>query len=240
VSTALTLHAGANALSYDDLRKLKMPEGTSTHVPVPHHEIVELMRYTLGFYGHEIVEEHHAATADGNRYFGLLSLRSTYGEYSDTVGLRNSHDKSFPIGIAFGSRVFVCDNLAFIGEHVIRRKHTVKAKRELPGLVTEIVAPLQQHRIAQNQKLLQYQGQKLTDAQADHAILSMYRQDIIGVQRIGEIVEQWERPAHDWGDRTAWRLFNAATFALAGKVAEKPDLTKKLHAVIDATCTEVH
>jgi hypothetical protein len=62
-----------------------------------------------------------------------MTLRSPYDDYTDTVGLRNSHDKSFPIGIAFGSRVFVCDNLAFHGEHVIRRKHTVKAKRELPG-----------------------------------------------------------------------------------------------------------
>lgn len=234
--TALTLHAGASALTYDDLRALPLPEGTTTHVPVAHHEIVELMRYTLGFYGHEITEEHHAATQDGNRYFGLLSLRSAYGDYSDTVGLRNSHDKSFPIGIAFGSRVFVCDNLAFIGEHVIKRKHTIKAKRELPGLVTEIVAPLQQHRIAQNQKLVAYQGHKLSDAQADHAILSMYREKVIGVQRIAEVVEQWERPTHDWGDKSAWRLFNAATFALSGKVAERPDLTKKLHAVIDSTC----
>ena len=28
------------------------------------------------------------------RYFGLLSLRSPYTGYEDTVGLRNSHDKS--------------------------------------------------------------------------------------------------------------------------------------------------
>jgi hypothetical protein len=124
----------AAPVAYDDLRALATPEGTDTHVPVAHHEIVELMRYTLGFYGHEIAEEHHAVTPDGARYFGLMSLRSPYGEYSDTVGLRNSHDKSFPIGIAFGSRVFVCDNLAFIGEHVIRRKHTVKAKRECQDL----------------------------------------------------------------------------------------------------------
>jgi hypothetical protein len=34
-------------------------------------------------------------------------------------------------------------NTSFIGDHVIKRKHTVKAKRELPGLVTEIVTPLQ-------------------------------------------------------------------------------------------------
>jgi len=64
-----------------------------------------------------------------------MSLRSPYGDYTDAVGLRNSHDKSFPIGIAFGSRVFVCDNLAFIGDQVIRRKHTVKAKREFAPIL---------------------------------------------------------------------------------------------------------
>jgi hypothetical protein len=237
---SLMLHAGANPVSYDDLRLVPTPDGTDSHVPVPHHEIVELVRYTLGFFGHEITEEAHAVTEDGARYFGLMSLRSPYGDYTDTLGLRNSHDKHFPIGIAFGSRVFVCDNCAFMGDHVIRRKHTVKAKRELPGLVTEIVRPLQAQRIAQNQKLLTYQGTPLTDELADHAILTMYRNDIIGVQRIADVVEQWERPTHDWGERTAWRLFNAATLALAGKVAEKPDLTKQLHQVIEGVCESVH
>lgn len=233
----LMLHAGANAVSYDDLRGLPIPDATETHVPVAHHEIVELMRYTLGFYGHEIMQEDHAVTEDGLRYFGLLSLRSPYGDYTDTVGLRNSHDKTFPIGIAFGSRVFVCDNLAFVGDHVIRRKHTVKAKRELPALITEIVQPLQAQRIAQNQKLLTYQGTPVTDMMADHAIMDLYRNDVINVQRIPDVLEQWDRPTHDWGDKTAWRLFNAATFALAGKVAEKPGITQQLHRVIDGVCT---
>jgi hypothetical protein len=31
-----------------------------------------------------------------------------------------------------------------------------------------------------------------------------------------------ELPAHDWGGKTAWRLFNAATFDLAGKVSTSP------------------
>jgi Domain of unknown function (DUF932) len=237
---SLLIHAGAREVTYDDLRAIATPEGTDTHVPVAHHEIIELARYTLGFFGHEIMEEHHAVTQDGARYFGLLSLRSPYADYTDTVGLRNSHDKSFPIGIAFGSRVLVCDNLSFIGDHVIRRKHTVKAKRELPGLITEIVQPLQAQRIAQNQKLVRYQAVPVTDELADHAILTMYRRDIFGVKRVGEVVEQWERPGHDWGEKTAWRLFNAATLALAGKVAEKPDLTKRVHEIIDGVCETVH
>jgi len=234
------LHAGANAVSYDDLRAVVTPLGTDTHVPIAHHELVRLVRYTLGFFGHEITEEAHSVTEDGSRYFGLMSLKSAYSDYTDTLGLRNSHDKSFPIGIAFGSKVFVCDNLAFIGEHVIRRKHTVKAKRELPGLVTEIGQPLQAQRIAQNEKLLTYKATPVTDEVADHAIMNLFRRDIIGVQAIGHVLKAFEEPPHDWGDKTAWRLFNAATFALAGKVAERPDLTKQLHQVIDGTCERLH
>lgn len=235
----LVLHTGGTAATYEDLRQIQTPAGTDTHVPVPHHEIVELIRYTLGFHGHEIVEEHHALAQDGMRYFGLLTLRSAYDDYTDTVGLRNSHDKSFPIGIAFGSRVFVCDNLAFHGEHVIRRKHTVKAKRELPGLMSEIVAPLQTQRLAQSDTFLRYKALPLSDRDADHAIMEMYRKDIFGVQRIAEVADAWERPPHDWGERNAWRLFNAATFALRGRVAEKPTITRDLHQVIDGVCQEV-
>jgi hypothetical protein len=128
----------------------------------------------------------------------------------------------------------------FVGDHIIRRKHTVKAERELPGLVTEIVAPLQAQRLAQNTKLLAYQQTALTPEAADHAVMEMYRQDVIGVQRIADVVDAFERPPHDWGDKTAWRLFNAATFALAGKVAERPDITKRLHTIIDGTCQRVH
>jgi hypothetical protein len=217
-----------------------VPAPTDTHVPVAHHEILELMRYTLGFYQHEIAEEHHAITPDGARYFGVLCLRSPHGDYTDMLGLRNSHDKSLPIGIAFGSRVFVCDNLAFSADNVIRRKHTVRAKRELPGLLADIVAPLQAQRIAQNDRLLAYKGADLSDAAVDQAIMQMYRKDVIGVQAIGHVLKAYEEPPHDWGSKTAWRLFNAATFALAGKVAERPDLTKQLHAVIDGTCERLH
>jgi hypothetical protein len=55
---------------------------------------------------------------------------------------QDSHDKTFPIGIAFGAKVFVCDSLSFIADHVIRRKHTANAKRDLPALVRELDEPL--------------------------------------------------------------------------------------------------
>jgi hypothetical protein len=234
---SLIIHAGASEVSYETVRAVQTPTGTDTHVPVPHHEIVELMRFTLGFHQHEIAEEHHAITPDGMRYFGLMCLRGPYGDYTDMLGLRNSHDKSLPIGIAFGSRVFVCDNLAFSADHVIKRKHTVRAKRELPALLSDIIRPLADQRLAQNHKLLAYKATGISDPLADHAIMQMYRKDIIGVQAIGHVLKAYEEPPHDWGSKTAWRLWNAATFALSGKVTERPALTQELHQVIDGVCT---
>jgi len=48
------------------------------------------------------------------------------------------------------------------------------------------------------------------------------------------------KPPHDWGDETAWRLFNATTFALTGRVAENPAATRQLHDVIDGVCETVN
>ena len=134
--------------------------------------------------------------ADGARYFGVLCLRSPYGDYTDMLGLRNSHDKSLPIGIAFGSRVFVCDNLAFSADHVIRRKHTVRAKRELPALLSDIIVPLKAQ-VAQNERLLTYQGAALNDGAVDQAIKQMYRREVIGVQAISKVLDAYESPPHD-------------------------------------------
>jgi len=229
------LHVGAKAIDYDGLRTLETPDATATHVPIPHFRVVDLMKSTLAMYGHEVTAEHYGVTEDGARFFGLLSLKSGYGQYEDTVGLRNSHDKRFPIGVGFGSRVFVCDNLAFVADHVIRRKHTANAKRELPGLVMELIEPLALQREGQHQKLLAYQGTPLNDQQVNHGIMSMYREGVINVQRIADVVEAYDKPPHDWGAPTAWRLLNAATFALNGRVMENADVTPRLHKIIDAT-----
>ena len=236
----LMLHAGGEPVNYADLRTLPMPAATTSHVPIPHHAVVDMVKYSLGFFGHELLEEHHATTPDGLNYFGVLSLRSPYGDYTDMVGLRNSHKKQFPIGIAIGSRVFVCDNLAFNADHIIKRKHTANAKRDLPGLVAEVIEPLGEARKVQALTFERYKALPLHDELADQGIMTMYRKGIINLTRIGDVLKAYEDPPHDWGDKTPWRLFNAATFALNGRVAENPTVTQQLHQVIDGVCERIN
>jgi hypothetical protein len=236
----LMLHAGANPVDYAGLRELETPVATDTHVPVPHFRLVDLIFHSLGYYGHEIVQQDFGVTPDGMKFFGVLTLRSPHTGWSDVVGLRNSHDKSLPVGVSFGSSVFVCDNLAFSGDFVIKTKHSAKLKMRLPGLIGELIEPIAEQREGQQKKLLGYQETALTDELADHAIMSMYREGVINLQRIADVHDQWQAPTHDWGDKTAWRLFNAATFALTGKVMEKPAVTTQLHKVIDGVCERIH
>lgn len=192
-------------------------------------------------YGHEVTEEHHALDHEGMRYFGLLALRSPYTNYTDTVGIRNANDKAFPVGMGFGSQVFVCSNLAFMADHVIKRRHTANLKRDLPGLIGELIEPLALHREAQHRTLERYKTALITNEAADHAIMSLYREGVINVQRIADVAQEWEYPRFpDLEERTAWRLFNAVTFALNGRVLEKPDATPKLHRIIDGVCEHIH
>src|SRR5207237_3200224 len=88
--------------------------------------------------------EAHGLTRDGNRYFGLLQVANGHNpdDFGLVVGLRNSPDKSFPVGLVVGASIFVCDNLSFSGEVYLARKHTVYVERDLPHLVERAVGRL--------------------------------------------------------------------------------------------------
>lgn len=234
----LCLHRGAEVVEYADLRSVETPEATASHVPIPHFRVVDLVKATVAMYGHEVVEEHHGLTKDGMRYFGVLCLKSTYTGYDDMVALRNSNDRAFPVGIGFGSRVFCCDNMALVADHVVKRRHTANLKRDLPGIIGELIEPLALHREAQHKKIELYRHTPITNELADHAIMRLYREGVINLQRIPDVLSQWQEPSfEDFADRNAWRLFNAATYALTGRVVENPDATPRLHQVIDGLCT---
>lgn len=53
---SLMPHVGAQPADYDELHALDTPMPTATHVPIPHFRVVDMLRHTLAFYGHEVTE----------------------------------------------------------------------------------------------------------------------------------------------------------------------------------------
>jgi hypothetical protein len=47
--------------------------------------VVDLAAYSLSYFGHEVLERHFGVTDDGMRFFGVLTLRSPYRDYSEMI-----------------------------------------------------------------------------------------------------------------------------------------------------------
>jgi hypothetical protein len=236
----LILHCGANAVRRERVAEVLTPARTETWVPIAHHQLLAGVQESLARSGLHVVTEAHGLTKDGNRYFGLLQVAN--GTSSDhfglVVGIRNSHDKSFPAALVLGAQVFACDNLSFSGEVKLARKHTTHIERDLPQLVERAVGMLSDLRNTQERRFTAYQSHELTDAAAHDLIICALDSRIIPVTRIPEVLQEWREPRHSEfrQSRTAWRLFNAFTEILKGNLGELPRRTQALHGVLDSAC----
>ena len=137
----LYLHCGASAVTRERVAEVITPARTDTWVPIPHERLLTGVQQSLEHSGLHIVTEAHGLTRDGNRYFGLLQVEngSNPSDFGLVVGIRNSHDKTFPAGLVLGASIFVCDNLSFSGSVRIARKQTAHIERDLPQLVERAV-----------------------------------------------------------------------------------------------------
>jgi Domain of unknown function (DUF932) len=236
----LYLHCGAHAVSRERMAEVITPARTESWVPIAHHQLLAGVQESLGRSGLHVVTEAHGLTRDGNRYFGLLQVAngSNPEHFGLVVGIRNSHDKSFPAALVLGASVFVCDNLSFSGEVRLARKHTAHIERDLPQLVERAVGMLGDLRNTQERRFNAYQTHELTDSGAHDLVIRAMDSRIIPVTRIPEVLKEWREPRHPEfrQGRTAWRLFNAFTETLKGNIGELPRRTQALHGVMDTVC----
>ena len=121
----LLAHCGSNKLTRQELSIIPTPEGTLTHHPLPHHEIVEALLEALAFRHISVVRDEYAVSQDGMKMFGVLDLEAAIEGCRFSIGIRNANDKSMRLAMTVGYRVFVCDNMAFQGDFSpVLAKHT--------------------------------------------------------------------------------------------------------------------
>ena len=211
----LFLHCGAEVISRELLFTIPTPRGTATWFPLSHRTILTEVEDQLKATGFRIEEETHALTHDGARYFSVLSVTVKGRGKADVgwiVGLRNSHDKSFPAGLVAGSRVFCCDNLAFSGEVKISRKHTKFAYRDLRQLTARAVRQLGDRFRALDQRVEAYKAEPMADWLAHDVTIRAVDCGAIMPTQIPDVLREWRNPSHDaFQPRNAWSLFNAFT-----------------------------
>jgi len=234
----LLAHCGSRKLTREELTVITTPEGTLTHRPVPHHEIVTTLVETLGFRHIGVVRDEYAVSNDGMKMFGVLDLETGFDGCRFSIGLRNANDKSMRLALTIGYRVFVCDNMAFHGDFTpVLAKHSKHFS--LVDALSVGVDRMRRNFEPMQREVQTWKGLQLPET---YAKLVIYRAFVEGEL---EAPRHLARKVHDlyfnpqfedFAPRTMWSLSNAFTSAFK-ELEPIPQFkaTAKLGAFLDAT-----
>lgn len=234
--TNLTLHMGGKEVGRHEVDLVPTPSPVDGWYPIPHGLLIETVLDNLQSGGMVVKTMQHALNRNGQHYFGLLELVNGDGEFSTIVGLRNTHDRTWAAGLVVGSRVFVCDNLAFSGEIKIGRKHTRYIERDLPQLAAAAVGKLGLMKMSQEKRIDAYKDYTFEPAQANTFLLNTVRQRVLCGSAVAKALDLWDHPEkqlYEGDEPSGWRMFNAITETLKGRGITQPRKTQTLHGMMD-------
>jgi hypothetical protein len=213
MTATLLAHCGTTKITRDELRVIETPEATSTHQPISHYRIIEVLQESLSFRHLEVRRDEYAVSPDGMRMFGVLDLQAEYQGVSFSIGVRNANDKSMSLALTVGYRVFVCDNMAFKGDFSpLPHKHT--NRMSLLDVIALGVEQIQRNFDPLKQQITDWQRREISD---DWAKLTIYRAFVEGRLQapkalMPKVHKNYFDPVHEeFRPKTLWSLSNAFT-----------------------------
>jgi len=106
----------------------------------------------------------------------------------------------------------VCDNLAFSGQYIIRRKHTKRILYDLPSLISLGVSQFFSQIETQRALFNRLRKTPLVNAEAHDLLIKAASCGVISYVGIRKVRNEWLAPSYEaFRERTAWSLFNAFT-----------------------------
>jgi hypothetical protein len=202
-------------LNRQELAAVPTPQGTATHRPVPHIEVVETLAETLSFRHIGVVKEEYAVSKDGMKTFGVVDLDTGMPGCRFSIGVRNSHDRSMRLAAVVGVRVLVCENMAFSGDfQPVLAKHSKNFS--LQNALSIGVDQMQRNFDGMRKQVEVWRETQLSDTTAKLIIYRAFIESDLEVPR------HMAKPVHDlyfspkyeeFQPRTKWSLSNAFTSA---------------------------
>jgi hypothetical protein len=207
----LMIDKNAKFVGRDEIALVPTPAATVSWKPVPHVEVIDAVTDMVKARRWQILDEQYGLARDGQKMFGVIRInRSSSIEWSRCIGIRNSHDQSFAVGLAAGISVCVCSNLAFGGSMVLKRRHT--SRIELNGLIVEAIDSLEMEFLTLENIAEDLKVGYLDDDDARVAIVKAAEAQAINSCDILLVWKEFKAPRHEeFAEPTQWSLLNAFT-----------------------------
>lgn len=216
----------------------KNGERAVSYQPIAHHNVVNRTKNFLDQNGFTIQDEVHSLARANQHYFGLFAVDHPNRKASDrgcVVGIRNSHDKTFPAGLCAGDAPFVCDNLIFTNTIKLARRHTRNILQDLNFTINRAIGKLFNFWHGQDARINAYKEIEITNAQVNDIVIRACKAGALPKSKIIDVVNQWESSDHtEFWDRNVNSLYNAFTEIYKGNLVALPNRSDALHSVLDA------
>lgn len=251
----LMLHAGGYKASLSDILNVETPRPTDTHYPISHRYFLDMVLEALAYHGYSVESQQHGLMGKaGEDYFGVLTLNrtSTMGDFAHVLGLRNSHRMKFAAQACLGTRVFVCDNLAFRADDAIvkfSRKHTAFILRDFPRICIDKVAELPSLFDSTERQVDRWKSTYLgtdpveTRKNAANLCMTALTKGATNGRLLPHVWREFNREDGPGGHSSLkgsslWSLYNAFTEVekTSDSPAESQRRTARLSTILDGTC----
>ena len=222
----LCMGGGGQFVDRNAVALVQTPERTESWKPVPHIEVIEAVSQVIKAHDWTITEEQFGLAREGQKLFGVMKIDKSSSSSSDWVlclGLRNSHDKSFSVGLSAGISVMVCSNMAFGGTTVIKRRHT--SRIELAQLVDVAINELENEFLILETVCEDLKVQYLkNDDEARCKIVKAAEIGTINSSDILPVFQEFKSPRHEaFLEPTRWSLLNAFTETIKKYTPQRVD-----------------
>ena len=204
----------------EQVRAVPTPAPVGIWHPVGHERFLNEIDEAVDEIGLEVTGKQFDLMNDGDRLFGTYAIggfdcHDVPGGVGFKIGFKGSIDKSLSQAIAYGTDVFVCSNGMFAGERIISRKNTTHALTNLWLRIRQALSGFEAFRNLQTKQYKRLAETPLTDMQAHDFVCRAIRKGrgaIVGRGKdIADLLDEWHKPKHDFGGKTAWCLHNAFT-----------------------------
>ena len=136
--------------------------------------------------------------------------------------------------------LFPNDNLSFVGDVTLSRKHTRQLIRDLPNLVRDAFLKFRNLHTQQEARIAGYKNTRIHDRTAHDLFVQAVDHEVIPVIKLPTVVSEWRTPSHNEftnHGRSLWRLHNAFSESWKGaNLNTLPRRSQRLHQLLDRVC----
>ena len=168
-----------------------------------------------------LAQTRHALLNKGQVYFGIAELVGQAQHFVPVVAWRSSHNQRVAASLYVGAGVRELNNVCLTTEVRVASRQTLNFAERLPDLVHDALSEVSTIAHQQRSTFQRLIDTKLSDEDAERAIIEMIRMDIVSPSKSGLVIEQWDSPENEAlaAKRNVWRLYNTRSPAATSRSA---------------------